>query len=110
MISSSPPSWWAGGRLGAAHPFEQGFTTAIGACLSSKSRREYQDREQVHEEGEPDQFPEGAPGAFALAGRPFREGHQGMKKARAPQRGGLGNLSSCAPKRGARDSSAEGGR
>lgn len=67
MISSSPPSGWAGVRLGAAHPFGQGFSTAIGACLSSKSRREYRDREQAHEKGEPDHFPEGAPGAFALA-------------------------------------------
>lgn len=48
--------------LGAAHPFEQGFSSAIGACLSRESRRKHRDREPVHENGEPDPFPEGAPG------------------------------------------------
>ncbi len=88
MISSSPPSGWAGVRLGAAHQFGEGFSMAIGACLSSKSQREYWDREQAHEKGEPDQFPEGAPGAFALAADASRK--QGMKTPEPLSGAGLG--------------------
>ncbi|MGA2820235.1 MAG: VIT1/CCC1 transporter family protein [Anaerolineales bacterium] len=56
--------------LGSANQFGEGFSMATGAYLSSKSQREYCDREQAHEKGELDQFPGGTPGGVRLPMRP----------------------------------------